>query len=112
MAFSYSRLTEITTIAATTGTLYTNAASTTTYIRLIVIHNGNTTTEAVKLYCVPNGGSAGATTVFYQESLPSYETRFLEFTPPGMVLEDSADLIQGVTTTASKVTFQMYGGKE
>jgi len=117
MAFTYSRLTEITTIAASSAAaLYTVASSVVPYIRLIVLHNGNSTAETVKLYNVPNGsgaaGSAAVANLFYQEALPAHETRFLEFSPPGMVLEDNYDTIQGITSTAAKVTFQMYGGKE
>ena len=118
MAFAYDRLTEITTIAASAAAVYTNAASTTTYIRLIIIHNGNTTAEAVKLYNVPNNGAAVGTAATANEmfaptgGLAAGEDYYLEFPVPGIILEDTNDTIQGTTTTAAKVTIQIYGGTE
>lgn len=114
--FSYDRLTDVTTIANSAGALFTQPASQVTYIRSIIIHNSNTTAEVVKLYDVPdNGGAvgtAGATNEFYGETLQPLETVMIEFPVPGKILKDRNETIQGVTTTASKVTFAMYGGKE
>ena len=116
MAFDYSRLTEITTIAASAAAVLTNGASTTTYIRLIVIHNANTSSETVKLYNVPDSsgevGTAGVTNKFYEETLDANDTRLIEFAAPGVILESENDTIQAVTDTASKVTIQIYGGAE
>ena len=116
MAFAYSRLAEITTIADTAGALITNAASTTSYVRLIVLHNANTSAETVILYNVPDNaaavGTAAITNKFFEQSMDANETRILEFAAPGILLDDENDTIQGVTDTASKVTFQAYGGAE
>lgn len=118
MAFEYSILTEITTIAAAAAPVYTNPAGKTTYIRLIVIHNGNTTVEETKLYNVPDNaaavGTAGATNIFFDPSseVGIGETLFIEFPTPGLILEDTNDTIQATTDTASKVTIQIFGGIE
>lgn len=116
MAFAYAKVLETTTIAATAGVLYSNPASTTTYIRGIILHNGNTTAETVILYNVPdNAGVAGTpatTNEFYYEIMPAYATTVLEFPTPGIMLTATADTIQGDTTTASKVTIQLLGALE
>ena len=121
MAFAYSRLTEITTIAAAAGALYANPASTTTYIRSIIIHNTHTAAEDVILYNVPDGagvpdptevGTAGATNQFFKKSMQPNDIVMLEFPAPGLILEDENDTIQGVTDTASKVTIQIMGATE
>ena len=118
MAFAYARLTEITTIATSAGSLYANPSGTTTYIRMIVLHNANTTAEEVKLYNVPDNaasvGTAAETNLFYDPpaELAAGDTKILEFPAPGVMLVDENDTIQGLTDTVSKVTFQMYGATE
>lgn len=116
MAFAYSRLTQITTIANAAAEVYTLPASTTAYIRSIILHNTNTTAETVILYNVPdNAGAAGTAAdanTFYEVSLSPNETHILEFAIPGIMLVDENDTIQATTTTASKVTIQIYGGTE
>jgi len=116
MAFSYARLTEITTLPTSAGAVFTNPANQTTYIRLIVVHNANTSSEEVVLYNVPDDsgsvGTAGETNQFFKESLSAGETVMFEFAAPGLVLEDENDTIQGKADTANKVTIQIYGGKE
>lgn len=116
MGFEYDRIVEITTLPNSAGAVFANPAGQKTYIRLVVLHNSNSTAEAVKLYNVPDNagavGTAGATNEFYSRSMAAGETVTMEFAIPGLVLEDENDTIQGVTTTASKVTIQAYGGKE
>lgn len=116
MAFDYEILTEITTIPDSAGAVYTNAASTKTYIRLIVIHNANSTTEAVELWNVPDNaasvGTAADANKIYNVSIAAGGTSFIEFATPGIILEDTNDTIQANTDTASKVTIQIMGGKE
>lgn len=116
MAYAHARLTEITTVASSAGALYTKAAGTSVYVRLMVLHNGNTTAEAVKLYVVPDSGgsagTAGTTNEIYAETIEAGGTRVIEFPAQGIILKDNGETIQGVTTTASKVTFQAFGGLE
>lgn len=116
MAFAYARVLEITTIAAAAASVYSNPASTTTYIRGIILHNGNTTAETVILYNVPDNagaaGTAGTTNEMYYEIMPARSTTILEFPAPGIILTATADTIQATTTTASKVTIQLLGATE
>ena len=116
MAFAYDRLVDVTTLPKSVGILFDQPASQVTYIRFILLHNSNTTAEVVKLYDVPdNGGSvgsAGATNEFFGATLQPLETVMIEFPVPGKIIKDEHETIQGVTTTASKVTCTMYGGKE
>lgn len=116
MAFAYARLLEITTIPGTTAAVYTNPAATTTYIRLIVIHNANTTAETVILWNVPDNagsvGTAGDTNRFFYKVMAPGETVILEFPAPGILLSATNDTIQGDTNTSSKVTIQIMGATE
>ena len=116
MAFAYSQLTPITTIASSVGAVYTNPSSKTSYIRSIVIHNTNTTAETVALHNVPDNsgsvGTAAATNQFYKTSVAADTTIIIEFPVPGISLSDVNDTIQASTTTASKVTIQISGATE
>jgi|TARA_B100001093_G_scaffold225867_1_gene216433 hypothetical protein len=116
MAFTYAQLTPITTIASSAGAVYTNPSSKTSYIRGIIIHNTNTSAEAVVLYNVPDNsgsvGTAAAANQFYKTSVAADTTVIIEFPVPGLVLSDVNDTIQATTTTASKVTIQISGATE
>jgi hypothetical protein len=95
-------------IASTAGAIYTNAASETSFIKSIVIHNTNTTTETVKIYVVPDSagsvGTAAVSNLIYNLDIVANDTVHLEFPGPGIVLKGTNDTVQAVTTTASKVT--------
>lgn len=115
MSFEYGRLAEIAYVGSSAAAVYTNPAST-SFIRLIILFNGNTTAELVKLYNVPNSGGAAGTASeanqFYEESIGAKETIILDLPVPGLVLTDLNDTIQAETTTGSKVTVQIMGGQE
>ena len=116
MSFAYSRLKEIGYLSDSAAAVVTNAASTTTYIRSIILHNTHTSALTVTLYNVPDNagavGTAASANQFYDESIGASDIVMLEFPAPGIVLEDTNDTIQGVCGTASKVTIQAYGGSE
>lgn len=121
MAFAYSPLLDaaaeiITTIATSAGAVYTNPAGTTSYVRTIAIHNTHTSAEAVAVYLVPDNagavGTAGNTNRIFYESIAPNDTRIIEYPAPGLMLVDENDTIQAVTTTASRVTITITGGKE
>jgi hypothetical protein len=116
MAFTYSRLTEISQIAASAASVYANPSSKTTYIRSITLHNANSSAETVVLYNVPDSsGSAGTAAIgnqFYKASVAAESTVIIEFATPGIILEDTNDTIQASTTTANKVTIQIMGATE
>ena len=120
MAFALKHLKEAGYLPTAVGSgndLYANPASTKTYVRLIILHNTNSTTETVTLYCqVPdNAGArqnATATQTTHKLSLAANETVCLEFPGGGIILEDQNETVQGITTTASKVTVSIFGGTE
>lgn len=115
MARQFTRLTDIQYVASSAGAIYTNAASTTSYIKSLVLFNGHTSTETVKLYNVPDNagsvGTAGAGNQFAEISLASLETLMFDLPYP-ITLIDENDTIQAATTTSSKVTVQVLGDKD
>jgi hypothetical protein len=115
MARQNTRLVDIQYVATTAGAIYTNAASTKTYIKSFVLFNGNTVSETVKLYNVPDStgsvGTAGAANQFAEIVLGSLETLMFDLPYPITVI-DTNDTIQAVTTTADKVTIQVLGDKD
>jgi len=115
MAFIYKQFCE-TTLPSSVGTLCTNGASKTGYIRLVSIHNGNTTAETVKLYKVPNNGgavgTASAANEILNRSIEAGGDAIIEFAIPGRMMIAENDSIQGETTTASKVSVEITGGEE
>lgn len=116
MAFDYKRLKEVGYVPSSAGSLFPNPSSKKSYVRGIYLFNGHTAAETVKLFCVPDSGgavgTAGDANQFFEESLNSKEARLIEFAAPGLILEHENDSIQGVTTTASKVTVMIMGGQE
>lgn len=116
MAIVRGRLADIQTIPSTTGSLYANPASTKTFIKGVTIFNSNTSAETVKLYCVPDStGSVGTAALANQVmelSVGALETFVFEFPDDGLVLQDTNDTLQGVTTTASRVTICIHGVKD
>jgi hypothetical protein len=116
MAITRGKLADIQYVASSAGSIYANPGSTKTFISGFTLFNGNTTAETVKLYCVPDsGGSLGTASTanqFLEISLATLETFVFEVPSDGIVLSDTNDSIQAVTTTASKVTIQIHGVKD
>ena len=116
MAISRGKLADIQYIASSAGSIYANAAATKTFVSGLTLFNGNTTAETVKLYYVPDSGgslgTAGVSNQFLEISLAALETFVFEAPSDGIVLTDTNDSIQAVTTTASKVTVIIHGTKD
>jgi hypothetical protein len=108
----YDRLADIQYVPASVGSIYANPASTRTYVKGVTLFNGNTSSETVLLYNVPDAsgslGTAGAGNQFAEITLVAKETLFVEFPYP-LVLKDTNDSLQADTNTASKVTVQIHG---
>ncbi len=99
-------------LTASAAALVTGASGKTTYIKLVVLHNTDTTnTYTVTLYNYASGGSAGVTNQIWKVDLAPEETLMLEFAGPGLVLAQG-DVLAGLCDTASKVTIGAYGGEE
>jgi hypothetical protein len=116
MAISRGKLADIQYVASSAGSIYANPASTKTFVSGLTLFNSNTTAETVKLYNVPDStgslGTAALANQFLEISLAALETFVLEFPSDGIVLTDTNDSIQAVTTTASKVTVMIHGTKD
>lgn len=115
MARQFTRLADIQYVSNSAAALYTNAASTKTYIKSLILFNGNTTAETVKLYNVPNNGAsvgtAGVSNQFAEIVLAASETLMFDMPYPITIIDEN-DTIQASTTTASKVTVQLLGDKD
>jgi hypothetical protein len=87
-------------VPTTAAALYTNDSGETSFVKMITIHNTNTTTENVKIYFVPDAaasvGTAGATNLAYNLDILTNETHIIELPGPGIVFKVS-------TTTTSVV---------
>jgi len=116
MATSYTILKEIAQVAGSAAAVYTNASATTTYVVSVILHNTNTTTETVELWNVPDStgsvGTAADANKFWKDDLAANETVIIDLGKLGLILEDENDTIQAATTTASKVTIQIFGRKD
>ena len=115
MARQYTRLADIQYVASSAGSIYSNPASTKTYIKSLILFNGNTSAETVKLYNVPDSagsvGTAGVSNQFAEIVLGAAETLMFDMPYPVTLLDEN-DSLQAVTTTGSKVTVQILGDKD
>lgn len=115
MALQRAKLADIQYVPAAAGSIYANPASTKTFIRGLLLHNTNTSAENVKVYVVPDSagalGAAAAGHLILNLSLPANDTLLVEM-PYSLVLTDTNDSVQAITTTASKVTVIVLGDKE
>lgn len=115
MALQHTRLTEVAYIASSVASVYANPASTKSHVRGFLVHNTNTTLEAVKIHWVPDSagsvGTASAGNRIFDIDLQPRESQVFEI-PYGLVLTDTNESIQAVTTTASKVTIAVLGDKD
>ncbi len=94
-------------LANSKGTIYTTPASTRAIVKNIILVNTNTTTESVNLYFKASGGTS-------RRIIPK-DTQLA--TSNKLIMDDvitleAADLIEGDTTTASKVDFVINGVEE
>jgi hypothetical protein len=121
MALTHNSLGPPVYIPAVAGAVITNAAGRKTTVRGLILFNGNTQTETVKLYFVPNSagepgvavdaGSVGGNQ-WFEMPLQAKEPLMVEIVGPGLVLDGTNDTIQAATTTASKVTLTPVGDYE
>ena len=116
MAITRGRLANIQTIPSTVGSVYSNPSSTKTFVSGFTLHNTAGTAELVLLYNVPDsGGSLGTAAAgnrILRVSLDSGASVTYSYPGDGIVLEDTNDSIQAVTTTASVVTIMIHGTKD
>jgi hypothetical protein len=119
MAYDWSRLCEITTLAATATTYYTHDTDgglIKSYVKLIILHNTSGSDVLVNLWVVPdNAGSVGTAAdanQIYEQLVPAGRTVDINFEQPGLIMIDDNETIQGMADTASVVTIQIMGATE
>lgn len=115
MAMERGKLADIQTLSDSTASIYTNPAATKTYVRGLVLHNTNSSSEEIVLYNVPDSagsvGTAAAGNQFFKRELAAGESVFIDLEYP-IVLTDENDSLQAVADTASVVTVQVLGDKD
>jgi len=93
-------------LANSIGDLYTVPASTTGYVKKIILVNTGAGNNTVNLYVTPSGGTARK---IISEDTVLATGESLEQTD--LVL-DTGDKIQGDATNATEVDFTIYGAEE
>jgi hypothetical protein len=107
MTFSVIKAFEPLQLAATAGDIYTvpaTPASKTVNFRVRLV-NTDTSTQAVTLYAVPSGGSAGVGNSCFQRTLAIGEVVDVD-----VPVLKSGDKLQGLAGTANKVTVHHLSG--
>ena len=94
-------------LANSKGTIYTTPASTETIIKSIILVNTNTSSETVNLYFKASGGTSRRL-IPKNTSLPASNSLIMD----DLVTLEAADILEGDTTTASKVDFVISGVEE
>ena len=94
-------------LANSKGTIYTTPASTEAIIKSIILVNTNTSSETVNLYFKASGGTSRRL-IPKDTSLPASNSLIMD----DLVTLEAADILEGDTTTASKVDFVISGVEE
>ena len=107
MTFSIQKAFEPLQLAATAGDIYTvpeTPSSRTVNVRVRLV-NTDAATQAVTLYAVPSGGTAGVGNVCFQRTLGAGEPVDVD-----VPVIQSGDKLQGLAGTANKVTVHHLSG--
>lgn len=91
-------------LANSKGTLYTTPASTQAIVKNIILVNTNTSSETVNLYFKASGGTSRRL-IPKDTTLPASNSLVMD----DLVTLEAADIIEGATTTGSKVDFVING---
>ena len=91
-------------LASSKGTIYTSPASTQTIVKTITLVNTNTTTESVNLYFKASGGTSRR---ICPKDMQLAAGRMWLLNEE--ITLEAADILEGDTTTASKVDFVISG---
>jgi hypothetical protein len=87
-------------------TLYTVPASTTTYVRSIILTNDTTSAVTATIHLVPTGGSADATNILINaKAIPTDGSPLVYNFGEDQVVLEAADTIQGLASTTTQVNY-------
>jgi len=100
-------------ISSSTETIYANAASTTTFIDSITLHNTHSSAVTVTLYFVPDSsgsvGTAATGNQVFKQALDANQTYTLN--DIGQIFSDVNDTLQAVADVDAKATIYVNGLK-
>jgi len=100
---------------ATVG-IYTNPASTKTYIKAFTLHNAGVATAFCSLHQVPNVGgnigTASSVNQFFSQFLNVGETTFLEYPYPLTITATNDSIRLYVGTTNGRINVQILGDRD
>ena len=117
MALAKTSLSPIVSITGvTTVGIYTNPASTKSYIKGFVLHNAGVSSAFCRLHDVPNSagsvGTASSNNQFFSQYINPGETTFLEYPYP-LTLTATNDSVRFQNTTAGQViNIQILGDRD
>lgn len=127
MSFGYARFISVSGsiinyVPSPSGSVYTHVSGSAptigsgtiglSYIRNIVFHNVGAVDETVQAWLVPSGSVPTPAYRFYNEAIPTGNTRMIEFAIPGLILANTGESIWIGVPDAGKVTMMMFGGQE
>jgi hypothetical protein len=117
MALAKTSLSPIVSVAVTSNVgIYTNPASTKTYIKGFVIHNTGSSNALCKLFQVaPSGGSVGtsaSTNQFFSQFINSGETTFLEYPYPLTLIDTNHSIRFTNETVGNVINIQILGDRD
>ena len=117
MALAKTSLSPIVSVAVTTNVgIYTNTASTKSYIKAFVLHNTGSTNAMCKLYQVkPSDGSVGtaaSTNQFFSQFINSGETTFLEYPYPLTLIDTNHSIRFTNETVGNVINIQILGDRD
>ena len=107
MALAKTSISPIVSVTGvTTVGIYTNPASTKTYIKGFVLHNAGVSSAFCRLYDVPNSagsvGTASSNNQFFSQYINAGETTFLEYPYP-LTRTGTNDSIRFYNSTSGQV---------
>ena len=117
MALAKTSLSQIQSIVGiSTVGIYTNPASTKTYIKAFTLHNAGVATAFCSLHQVPsvggNIGTAASTNQFFSQFLNVGETTFLEYPYPLTITATNDSIRLYVGTANGRINVQILGDRD
>ena len=93
-------------VASTIGAIYTTPTGKVAQVKTVILHNTNTTAENVRI------GKGGTATSDYLLNISLAANETFEFSPAVPLAFVGDEVLYGLTTTASKVNYFVYGQRE
>jgi len=105
--YDNERLIDGTILTTSAATVFTNSATTASYLKVISLHNYGSEAAEVKLY----DGIAGDATQCFLENLGAGETVMWDI-PWGGIKKEGVEVFQAVCDVATTVNIRAFGGAE